>query len=96
MDHTHTPGHGRPHINGVLLPPTCEVCGGAGTAFQASTTPGPATTFTTLPYLRCPECRCLYQYNRSEGRWDAVILDLPPEIAFVPLTDLPTYIAQWD
>ena len=95
MDRHDTRPPGRPHIGGVLLPTLCEVCGCAGTAFQASTTPGPAATFTNLPSLRCPDCHCLYQYNRSEGCWHGVIGDTAPGVAFVPLTDVHTYMAQW-
>jgi hypothetical protein len=46
MDHKDRQSPGRPHIRGGLLPTTYEGCGAPGTAFQASTTPGPAATFT--------------------------------------------------
>ncbi|HEY5868757.1 MAG TPA: hypothetical protein VI542_24890 [Candidatus Tectomicrobia bacterium] len=95
MEDTHPPSHGHPHISGVLLPTTCEVCGASGTAFQASTAPGPAATFTDLPSLRCPDCHCLYQYNRPAGQWDGILGNTAPGLLFVPLADLPGYMAQW-
>jgi hypothetical protein len=94
MNYDDTPSPGRPHIRGVLLPMICEVCGCAGTAFHASTTPGPAGTATALPYLRCPDCHGLYQYNHLEKRWDGIIGNPAAGIGFVPLADLLVSMAQ--
>ena len=94
MDYDDTPSPGRPHIGGVLLPLSCEVCGGAGTAFHAGTTPGPAATTTALPYLRCPDCHGLYQYNHLAKRWDGIMGNPAAGFGFVPLADLLVSLAQ--
>ena len=39
MNYDDTPSPGRPHLRGVLLPMSCEVCGCAGTAFHAIVRP---------------------------------------------------------
>ena len=96
MDHTDTLGSGYSYTHSVLPPTMCEVCAASGTTFLASTTPGPGATLRPLPYLRCPDCKCFYQYNGSTRCWDAVLLDLLPGMAFVPLADLDPDMAQWD
>lgn len=95
MDYDATLSPGRPHLRGVLLPMSCEVCGCAGTAFHASRTPpGPAATVTALPYLRCPDCHGLYQYNHLAKRWDGILGNPAAGLGFVPLADLPVSLAQ--
>ena len=87
------PGAQRLRIHDIPLPQTCERCG--GTAFEASTTPGPPALQGKLPFLRCPACQRVHRYHRRYERWDAVAA-ADPSLVFVPLDALDAYMDQWD